>query len=99
MFLHGVSARIRLEAIIASPSSFQVAAPNVSRKGASLQLSIATLPKARNRFLVVSLYTVRVAKMHAKFARVIQQGLTAPFTIFNPRAFMKDCWSKGGQRL
>jgi hypothetical protein len=99
MLPHGVSARIGLKTILASPSSFQVATPHVPREGASLQLSITTHPEARDWFLVVPLYTVRVAKMHAKFARVVQKGITTAFTISSPRAFRKGCWSKNDQRL
>lgn len=90
MLLHGVAARIRLETILTSESSFQVAADYVPPNGASLHLSTATLPEAHKLVLVVSLYAVRVAKMHAKFAPVIQNGMTAPFTILSPRAFKKS---------
>lgn len=101
MLLHGVSARIGLETIRAGRSNFQVAAPYVLHDGASLQLSIATLPEARNPFLLVSLHTMKFTKMPSKLVRVIHwpKGMTTPFTIFNPCTFRKGCWSKDDQGL
>jgi len=94
VLLHGVAARIRLGTILTSPSSFQVTTNYVSPDGTSLHVLIATLPEAHNVFLVVSLHTMKVRKMYAKFAPVIQNGVTTLFTIFNPRAFIHSCWNK-----
>jgi hypothetical protein len=99
VLLHGVAARIRLGTILTSPSNFQVTANYVPPDGTSLHVVIATFPVAHNVFLVVSLHTMNVRKMHAKFAPLIPNEMTTPFIIFNPCAFMKGSWSKDDQRL